>query len=794
MKILLDKVSYKCKPSAEAGAINKRISQCIYEITDMKHTAEQIGTHGHSWCPAVFYNSRRENDFKEAQLLTLDFDGGKSFDEVIQISKEYMLPVLFAYETFSSINSDKFRIVFKYEKIITDVISFDIIMDMLRYIFDGCDTSCRDTSGMFFGGKKLIYFNQKERAISQHNLIMNFHKYFKDRYGQTHYKDHIRKYARDKKLDINKKAILQLGKISPSSILDINGNGEKLPNHKDYRSDTLDKLKDSCRLFHEFVSDSSWLYYNQLFGIALNLIHVEKGTALFLDTVRGSQYDTYKRDWEFYLSYFKNSGYMPMRCDSFCPYNDSCPHNANMLCTAKVKRKEILRVAQYNYVSADEAYTDLQNSFNNAVKAHDDRIHLIKAQTAIGKTHMYLEYLKNAKRPCLIAVPTNILKNEVYQKCIELGINALKTPSVEEIKDNLPEKVYAHIQMLYNTGKHNRVYRYIQSILKTEDIPVLKDFIEEKERLKNFKGHIITTHHRVLYAQKEWLKKYQIIIDEDILKTIICNNETILISDIEGLLEKGLPENIRSKMINIISKSETEKYFKTDNVKIKSDIDAPFDIEALMKAKKIYSDGERIMFYKTPQLKNMKYIVLSATADEYIYSQYFGNDKICFYNCKQAEYDGTLKQYYKESYSRNYINKNEDVFDRVKKITGDIPTITFKAHSDGCEIHFGNSEGCNFMSGKDIAVVGTPHLAECVYKLMAYHIQDDISGESHFRFTEHNGFKFWFHTYENELIRHIQFWLIESELEQSVGRARLLRNNCTVHLFSNFPLQHSTLV
>jgi hypothetical protein len=36
--------------------------------------------------------------------------------------------------------------------------------------------------------------------------------------------------------------------------------------------------------------------------------------------------------------------------------------------------------------------------------------------------------------------------------------------------------------------------------------------------------------------------------------------------------------------------------------------------------------------------------------------------------------------------------------------------------------------------------------------------------------------------------------MIESELEQAIGRARLLRNKCTVHLFSNFPLPQAKMM
>jgi len=41
-------------------------------------------------------------------------------------------------------------------------------------------------------------------------------------------------------------------------------------------------------------------------------------------------------------------------------------------------------------------------------------------------------------------------------------------------------------------------------------------------------------------------------------------------------------------------------------------------------------------------------------------------------------------------------------------------------------------------------------------------------------------------------LKNIQFWIISSELEQAVGRARLLRfEEGAVHLFSNFPVSQA---
>ena len=56
---------------------------------------------------------------------------------------------------------------------------------------------------------------------------------------------------------------------------------------------------------------------------------------------------------------------------------------------------------------------------------------------------------------------------------------------------------------------------------------------------------------------------------------------------------------------------------------------------------------------------------------------------------------------------------------------------------------------------------------------------------------ERNGYGFLFMTFKEELVREIQLYFIESELEQCVGRARLLRYNATVYLFSNYPCRQA---
>lgn len=130
MKILLDNQQYTFKPSADIAKINNRITNCPID-KNVKYIADHVGNHGHTWCPAIFNGKSNKNNFKEIQLIALDFDGGISFEQVYQISETYMIPILFAYETFSSIDKNKFRIVFQLEKSIVDIITFDIIIDIL---------------------------------------------------------------------------------------------------------------------------------------------------------------------------------------------------------------------------------------------------------------------------------------------------------------------------------------------------------------------------------------------------------------------------------------------------------------------------------------------------------------------------------------------------------------------------------------------------------------------------------------------------------------------------------------
>lgn len=205
---------------------------------------------------------------------------------------------------------------------------------------------------------------------------------------------------------------------------------------------------------------------------------------------------------------------------------------------------------------------------------------------------------------------------------------------------------------------------------------------------------------------------------------------------------------------------------------------------------------DSIVFLKPYKFKNIKHIMVSATVDKDICEYCFGKQNVKFYECKQARYTGTLNQYYGKPMSRQCIDEDTGVLKRISGWSGFEHMITFKKYAIG-DMYFGNAIGCDYLKGKNIDVVGTPYQVDFVYKLFPFSLGLNIDEEAKMKscLVSHNGYSFTFTTYgeEQDILRKFHFWMIESELEQAVGRARLLRCSCTVNLFSNFPLRQAVM-
>ena len=141
------------------------------------------------------------------------------------------------------------------------------------------------------------------------------------------------------------------------------------------------------------------------------------------------------------------------------------------------------------------------------------------------------------------------------------------------------------------------------------------------------------------------------------------------------------------------------------------------------------------LYIKTKNSPCINAVIISATANVDIY-KWLLYMPITEYQCKDAEYIGTVNLYIDSTYIRDVLinsNNHDELMKKIKNISGDNAVIVFKSIE----------------------------------------------------------YEFWMNTFKNHRIRTIQMWLIESLLEQAVGRARLLRFDCTVNVFAIFPIDQS---
>jgi hypothetical protein len=469
---------------------------------------------------------------------------------------------------------------------------------------------------------------------------------------------------------------------------------------------------------------------------------------------------------------------------------------------------------QCDYYSLSEVVSDTYGAIKAAFMANDNNIYVIKAQTSVGKSTSFLELIsQNPDSKILVAAPTNLLKEELKNKAEEKGIKIEMTPSLDSIMDEIPHDLQENINYLYDCGLAKRVYPLIEETLKNEDIPCLKEHMKARKRLRTYKGSLITTHRYLLSMEDKRLDEFDcIIVDEDIIfKSVISNQGEIKVSTLKKLLHKTSDPMIRNKITDLLEQSNHRSciYSKGFQWEYESESDPKLQINipafcaaeyfCFRSAKNEQNLDEDVFSFIKPfsLSEKRKYIIVSATADEEIYRSFLGKDRIRFYECKQARYQGELLQYYKKSMSRSCIERNAKIIGRIQQKLNidDSHVITFKKEDIGA-LHFGNTEGSNTLEGEDILVIGTPYHAEFLYKLTAFSlgIRFDENEKVKTQEVVRNGYRTTFTTFENEDLRAIQFWMLESELEQAVGRARLLRNACTVHLFSNYPLRQAKMI
>lgn len=811
-QVSFDKKRHSEKPTGnEIGKIN---NQLYTQSIAHDKLAYEVGECGCTFSPAIYNGKRRKENFIGQQLIALDFDNGVTFAEIKERAEHYRLPILFAYKTFSyTTEHEKFRVVFALSDMICDEFTAETILVMFMKIFGECDKACKDSSRMFFGGKGLLELADEPIEISWQDMMISFITYMNDRYGESHYTREIKKFYHS--LGVKYDGILPAlddgkfvyeGVNSPAPSCNVK--------NKSRRNVTRDfnwkMLYNKCRLYRDFVDGTEYYYYPELFHIATNLINIEKGKKEFLRILNAPENEHctsyHIRNWNVILNILIAMNYQPQGCNS-CPYASECLHAKNMILTAKPGHSTILQTMKKKYVSIDEAEIDLKEKFLQAVYSEHHGVHIIRAQTEIGKTNLYLDYLcQNAEKTFLIAVPTHKLKMEVYYKAIYKGIkNITYTPEMPDFSSEIQEK----IKHIYAIGAGKYALKMMNELCEKipsdhPDYIALRNYLEALGMVKDFKGHIITTHDRLLLQKKNsnLLDGREVIIDEDIMRTMLSTHSVDNMDILWAIKSNCFSYQVVKKLENILAADGYRRYDYHENEEIElteelisalENVDG--NILDLAESCYIYNDGKTTTFLKRKWLPCEKVIVMSATANAEIYNMltYYS---VYDYPCKMAFYKGKLKLYPKYTFSRHALLEQKGIMEYWKDRIGDDVVITFKAFEDlfHTNYHYGAVEGLNCLEGKNISVVGLPNVDELVYKLYAMAAGVNVD-QYHMRSMrmEYNGYDFHINSFDNERLQMIQLWMLESLLEQAIGRARLLRYDCTVKVFARFPIDQAMM-
>lgn len=852
----------------------------ISEITDL------VGKHGHALMPEYLIGGMKQDNFKEMQIFLLDFDGkderGKgvniSYNAVKARAEKYGLKIAFAYKTFSCPSGQefyKFRIAFIHEFPIKDKNIATLIYKELNKLFPESDKACAEISRFFLGGKGCIDFD----ATARFNLMQlqpiiyqildvnrNFKRNLKNLLSgldiaiinnRIAIGTEDMKSIFDEKGDSYKYIILKAeSRFSSIFYIPISENSLGLHQNitSDYRKENkyrlqFDQCASNCKLLDDFINGKEKLNHMQRFMIATNLDKIKAGLKLMDETMEKYYPQKSVLKWKCDKKYL-NYPY-PMSCqEDLCPYYKECMRistQKNIIGHLLNDRRVIVN-EQEQFDTLDNVKNLFAENLERAFLSSQRGIHMLKGQTALGKTTMIGELIrKYPDKRILIAEPLNKMKNEIYDDlkhiCSELHITIGVTASVREsiYFDKVEKEEYMD---LHERGLHMEACKMIKDKLKDvkEKHPDYIDEINELARISdgiyscNDDQIVITTHAMLLNISEKLLQSFDaVIIDEDILYLqILCNIKHIS----ENILQKVAEVNcfpyseIAKKMLrakpNVYYKSNwVGKYRYTRSISDLQNNDRDYwneddtedeiintgyndNVNDLTKAGSYIciedKEGKRTyQYFCVAELpENIKYILLSATADEEIYESYFqGKMDIVKYNYKYARYIGKLKQFTYHSLGRKDIASKQVLYDFVKAYTGnpEIDFISFKSEEEKhylnkYGIHFGNAVGINDMKGKDIAIIGTFFKHPVAYMLPCCYIYESnsVNGDKLKRQrVEYKGRNFLIMAFSNENLRNFQMYSLESEMEQCIGRARLLRYNCTVYLFSAFPCEQAEI-
>jgi len=791
-----DKTTLERKPTRkEIGIICNRLKN-KQQVSCEELASYLQPPYRYTVAPATFKGVPSSENWESQTGFLLDFDNKKpiSKEEVMKRFKVFEITPNIVYDTFNSSEEEpRFRIVLLIE---TPIIRFDLAQKIykgLGKIFPEADPICQSPARIFLPGNNAEVVNRE--SIKTLSIVHMIETLTITRDGGR-----LRKTGKflghlDILVDVPEKNQKTFDSEMTESVEYL-----KRIQSSDFDYDTC---RNKIKIFDDFLN-GVWLHYPQFFGLATNLNWLPGGTKLMKETMERYNLKgvTLYEDNNFNtLKYIGKYEYYPMLLENFSPYEEDHVYRNLLTAAGKVKGyvETVKPCKKYTLANAEKKFA---RELASALENNDHNVYLFKVAPGIGKSER-IKDLDNV----VIALPTHKLIGELGNRREKEYVT---TPQVPDFND---EKIRQEIQKNYQCGLHDQNFGLIKQIATGKhrwgksngDRVLAGEYLDSYNEARGATKTVLTTHDQI------FLRKFEhdtIIFDEDPLSKLIqldkikisdlikiepSSRECPEIKDTIDCLRKAVPGAIYP---NNLTRPDLDKLYDivSDNP-TETNIFRLFNSTYYIRDKK---NPEIIHFVRKGEVpSDKKIIILSATASVPFYKKFFGK-RLRVFDISLVENLGRVTQKTRKSYSRGSMDNltQEDLESLKEKFMGN-PVITFQKYAEffnekGFSIYFHNCEGYDELRGKDLVVLGTPHLNPMVYLLYAKAIGTDLENKDlnmRVKKVEWNGFRFDFMSFNDLEMRELQLSLIEAELIQAIGRARAIREKSNVVVYSNLPLR-----
>lgn len=547
-----------------------------------------------------------------------------------------------------------------------------------------------------------------------------------------------------------------------------------------------------CPAYSGIVYGGTDYHHDVKFRLGTTLNYLPKLRPAFLKAVQ----KTSTQNYSYQLKVARKYG--PLSCSQMCPHYSSC-NSHNLYSELKNSDNKYIKLKDdTKYLPLEEVRAMLQKEVESIT--HDKKIHVIKGQCGLGKTYS----LRNM-RDVTIAFERHDLKEQALP-----AFKDVTNLYVTKKMPKLPEPYDSLARSLYSVGASKKADDLVSTYGGDEG----KEFVEDRKA--PLKGTVLTTHAKIFHNESE---NDIVIFDEDPIGEMVkC--VTIKTHDVNGFIDFLKKKNKKliatycqfiqgpmwHNLIRTVHPSTVEAEVLYDiimqyNEKNQTNSTNLFDLmRATHYVEHLGANNESLITYayKRELSTDKTIVILSATISKEFAELIYG-DRLVWHEMPKAKYVGKVVEDFRHSFSKVQTAKyTEDMLNEI--INSDRPSITNLRHKaklnknfDISKIpHIGACTGYNDFIGQDINVPATPRMNPIQIRLFACvmgapNVFEEVDPCEVDLIV--NGYKFKYKTYSNKYLRAVDINYTASQLEQAVGRGRVLTQDCTVYVYSHFPVE-----